>query len=249
MNTNTVIARELDRAQHEDLRAGGRHLEHLLVRDRRQLPGVRHDSRICREDAGNVGVDLARGTEGRGECDGGRVGAPAAERGHVHRVAGESLEAGDEDDLVLVESILHAIASDLANLGLHVSAVGEDPGLRPGQRERLLAEVVNRHRDEGTRDPLAGREQHVELACIRRRRDLVGEVDQPVGGLAHRRDRPDDAQPTLLRLDETSRDVLDLGRVGDRRAAELHHDGVEVHEGSLPLATSAASGALRTIGG
>ena len=65
-------------------------------------------------------------------------------------------------------------------------------------------------------------------------RDLVGEVDQPVGRLAHRRDGADDAQAALLRLDEAARDVPDLVRIGDRRAAELHHDGVEVHGRSLP---------------
>ena len=203
-----------------------------------QLPRVRHDPRIGGEDAGHVGVDLAGGAECRGEGDGGCVSAAAAERGHVHRVAREPLEAGDEDDLVLVERVLDAVAADLADLGLHVGAVGEDPGLRAGQRDRLLPEVVDRHRDERARDPLAGREQHVELPHVRRGRDLVGEVDQPVGRLAHRRDGADDAQATLLRLDEAARDVLDLVWIGDRRAAELHHDGVEVHGRSLPARSS-----------
>ena len=44
---------------------------------------------------------------------------------------------------------------------------------------------------------------------------------------------PTTLQAALLRVDEPPRDVLDLVGVGDRRAAELHHDGVElgcVHE-------------------
>ena len=77
-------------------------------------------------------------------------------------------------------------------LALRVRRVGEDAGLRAGQRDGLLAEVVDRHRDERAGDALARREQHVELAHVRRRRHLVGEVDQPVGRLAHRRDGPDD---------------------------------------------------------
>ena len=259
MNTNTVIARELDRAQHQDLRAGGRHLEHLLVRDRRQLARVRHDARVGGEHARDVGVDLAGGAERGRERDRRRVRAAAAERRDLHRVAREALEAGDEDDLVLVEGVPDPVAADLADLGLHVRRIGEDAGLRARQRDRLLAEVVNRHRDERARDPLAGREQHVELADVRRRRHLVGEVDQAVGRLAHRRDGADDPKAPLLRVDEPPRDVLDLVRIGDRRAAELHHDGVEVHGRSLPWEPlsevrptrgpgRAASGAGRTIG-
>ena len=60
------------------------------------------------------------------------------------------------------------------------------------------------------------------------------EIDQAVGRLAHRRDRADDPQAPLLGVDEAPRDVPDLVRIGDRRAAELHHDGVEVHGLSLP---------------
>ena len=234
MNTNAVTAGELDRAQHQHLRPGCGHLEHLLVRDRRQLARVRHDARVGGEDAGDVGVDLAGGAERGRERDGGRVRAAAAERRDLHRVAREALEAGDEHDLALVERVLDPVAPDLADLGLHVRGVGEDAGLRARQRDRLLAEVVDRHRDERARDPLPGREQHVELPHVRRRRDLMGEIDQPVGRLAHRRDGADDPQAALLGVDEPPRDVPDLVRVGDRRAAELHHDGVEVHGRSLP---------------
>ena len=58
-------------------------------------------------------------------------------------------------------------------------------------------------------------------------RDLVRERDQRVGRLAHRRDGADDAQAALLGLDEAPRDAAHLLGVGDGRAAELHHDGVE----------------------
>ena len=62
----------------------------------------------------------------------------------------------------------------------------------------------------------------------------MGEIDQAVGRLAHRGDGADDPQAALLGVDEPPRHVLDLVGIGDRRAAELHHDGVEVHGRSLP---------------
>ena len=87
-----------------------------------QLARVRDDARVGGEDAGHVRVDLAGGAERGRERDRGRVGAAAAERRDVHRVAREALEAGDEDDLVLVERILDAVAPDLADLRLRVGA-------------------------------------------------------------------------------------------------------------------------------
>ena len=57
------------------------------------------------------------------------------------------------------------------------------------------------------------------------------EGDQLVRRLPHRGEDADDAVPGLARRDEPARDRLDLLRVGDRRAAELHHDGAEVGGG------------------
>ena len=65
--------------------------------------------------------------------------------------------------------------------------VGDHAGLAAGERPRLDAEVVDRHRQQGHRDALAGGEQHVELAGRRHRRHLLGEVDQLVGGVTHGR--------------------------------------------------------------
>ena len=105
VDADAVVARVLDRAQLQDLRPRGRHLEHLLVGDGRQLARVGDDPRVGAEDAGDVGVDLADlGVEGGGEGDRGRVGAAAAERGDVAAVGRDALEAGDEDDPVLARA-------------------------------------------------------------------------------------------------------------------------------------------------
>ena len=66
--------------------------------------------------------------------------------------------------------------------------------------------------------------QHVELARLRARRHLVGERDQVVGRVAHRREDGDDALALLARGDDPLGDGLEPLGVGDRRAAELHDE-------------------------
>ena len=51
-----------------------------------------------------------------------------------------------------------------------------------------MPQVGDRHGQQGHRDALARGEQHVQLAAERQRADLLGQVDQLVGGVAHRRD-------------------------------------------------------------
>ena len=59
------------------------------------------------------------------------------------------------------------------------------------------------------RDALAGREQHVELAWVRLRRDLAREVEGR-RGVSHRGDRCHDPNVARACLDEALRDVLIL---------------------------------------
>ena len=59
-------------------------------------------------------------------------------------------------------------------------------------------------------------------------RDLVSEVEQLVGRVAHRREDADDAVALLARGDEARGDALQLLRVADGGAAELHHDRAEL---------------------
>ena len=191
-----------------------------------ELARLRNDARIGGEDSFDVRVDLAGGAERRSEGDRGRVGPTAPERRHVHRVPREALESRDQHDPSAIERLEHPHGRDLADLRLRVHRVGEDPGLRAGERDGLVTEVVHRHRDERAGDSLSGREQHVELAGVRVGRRRAGQLEQRVGRLAHRGDRSHDAHAPLARLDEPPRDVPDLLGVGDRGAAELHDDGL-----------------------
>ena len=224
MEPHIVTARDLDRARGEDARARGRHLEHLVEADAGQLARVRDEPRVGRVDASDVGVDLAEvRAERGGERDGGRVGAAAAERRHLEG-GRDALEAGDEHDRALVERLVDPAGANLDDLRLAVDGVGDDPRLRAGERDRLVAEILDHHRRERARDPLADRDEHVQLPRMRRRRDLVGEVEQLVRRVAHRREDADDAMPFLACGDEPRRDALQLLRIAHRRAAELEHE-------------------------
>ena len=103
MDGHVLVARDLHGSEHEHLRPRRRHLEHLLVGDRVELAGVGNDARVGGEHAQDVGVDLARGTERRGERDRRRVGAATAERCHVHRVAREARKPATRTILPAVE--------------------------------------------------------------------------------------------------------------------------------------------------
>ena len=105
---DVVLARVLDGAHGEDLRAGGGHLEHLVVGDVVDLARLGDQARVGGVDAVDVRVDLADvGVQGVGQGHGGGVGAAAAERRDV-LLGGDALEAGDEHDLALVHGLLHA---------------------------------------------------------------------------------------------------------------------------------------------
>ena len=183
----------LDRADVQDLGAVGRELEHLLARDVRQLLRFRHDARVGGEDAVDVAVDLADvGLERRREGDGGRVGSAAAERRDVAGVAVEALEAGDDDDRALVERFAQPNGRDVDDARGAVRGIRDHARLATGERARLEAHRVDRHRQQRHRDALAAREQHVELARRGDRGDLCGEVEQLIGGVAHRAHRDDD---------------------------------------------------------
>ena len=141
-------------------------------------------------------------------------------------VGRDALEAGDEDDPVLLERLADAVGADVDDPRLGVGGVGDDPGLGAGQRDRLVAHVVDRHRAERAGDPLAGGEQHVHLAGDRAVGDLQRLGDQLVGRLAPRREHRDDPVAGLAGGDDPPRGALDLLGAGDRGAAELHHDDV-----------------------
>ena len=238
MDLDAVPSSVLHAPELEDPRAGGRELEHLLVGDVVDLAGLGVGSGVGGEDAVDVGVDLAHvGAEGGRHRDGGGVRAPAAERRDVV-VGGQALEPGEDHDVAGVEGLLDPLRADLDDPGLAVLGVGDDPGLRAGVGGGLAAAGVDGDREQGHRDALAGREEHVELAGLGEGGDVRGLLEEVVGGLAHGRDDGDDVLALLARADDPVGHGADpIGVADGGSPVFLHHDG---HGGRVAVGVRAA---------
>ena len=215
-----------------DARAQARELEHLVVADRRQPPGLRQHAWVGRVDPVDVGVDLAEvGVEHGGERHGGRIGAAAAERGDV-AVLVDALESGGDHDRAVVEQFLHVVGRDRLDACLRMGAIGADADLGTGEADGLVPERLDRHREKGHAHLLARREEHVHLAGAGPVGDLFGKVDEHVGLVAHRADHDHHLMARLLPRDRLLRRRQDLLRISYARPAKLLHH--ECHRHCLP---------------
>ena len=103
------------------------------------------------------------------------------------------------------------------------------PAWLPVKDRASWPEVADRHREQCHRDPLAGGQQHVELAAGGQRGDLLGEVDQLVGGVTHRGDDHHHVVAGPLGVHDPLRDPLDAFGVGHGGAAVLLHDNAHAN--------------------
>ena len=86
----------------------------------------------------------------------------------------------------------------------------------------------------GHRDPLPGGEEHVELPAVRVLGHVVGEADEVVGGLAHRRDDHDHLIALAMGPDDVLGDGPDAVGIRDRGPAVLlddHWHGTKARRG------------------
>ena len=123
--------------------------------------------------------------------------------------------------LPAVDRLVDAVGLDLHDLRLAVGGVGDDPGLRTGERHGRLAAVHDRHAEQRRGDALTGGEQHVHLALGRVGGHVVGEAFEVVGGLAHRRDDHDDVVAVAPGAHDVVGDGTDAVGIGHRRTTEL----------------------------
>jgi hypothetical protein len=215
-----VLAGQLDRARVQHLRADPRHLKHLFVGDLRHQPRGRHNVRVSRVDAADVRVDVADiGLERRRQRHRRRVRAAAPQRRGI-AILRDPLKAGGDDDVAVIEKAADTFGLDVNDARRCVNALGDDAELRAGHRNGFAPHLVERHRHERNRNLLAGRQQRVILAPVRRLRHLIGQLDQIVGRVAHRRN--DDDNGTLRRRARYDTGDVAYARDGlDRCASEL----------------------------
>src|SRR5262249_45000363 len=135
-----------------------------------------------------------------GKGDGGGVGAAAAEGGDVVILV-DALEAGDDDDVAVIERVPHALRGDILDAGLGVEAVGDDADLGAGEADGLFTERLDGHGHEGDGDLLASGQQHVHFTGGRLVADFLGQLDQFVGGVAARTNDDDDMIAGMLGAD------------------------------------------------
>jgi hypothetical protein len=155
--------------------------------------GRGHDARVGGEDAVDVGVDLAHvGLERGGERHRGRVGAAPAQGGDLLGVLADALEAGDDDDVTLGQRLGDPPGVTSMILALPCSASVMTPAWLP---------VNERACSRGRRSPSPTRAIEIRSPAVISMSssrgggfgaDLVGQVEQLVGAVAHGRDDDDD---------------------------------------------------------
>ncbi len=186
MQGNPVAAGEFDGPQVEDLGAVRGHFQCLFLGEGAQAMGLRDDARVGGEEAVDVRVDFAHvGVEGGSQGDGGRVGAAAAEGGHVV-VFGDALESGDDGDLAILDGAGDALGDHADDLGGTKVIVGLDAGLGPRVRAGFDAEFVDGHGQQGHGDAFARGQEDVHLALGRVVGECCGRVEEVVSRVAHR---------------------------------------------------------------
>ncbi len=184
----------------------------------RNHPGVR------REDAGDVCVDLAQVRfEGGCERDGRRVRASAPKRGDVPGV-GHPLEPGHDWEDAIAERLSQPVAPHLEDACFGVRGVRDDAGLAAREGGGGNTELRQRHAQQRHRDSLAGGEEHVELASRSHPAHVLGEPDEPVGGLAHGAHYDDHVCAGSTRPGYMVSDRAYTLRVADRGSAVLLDD-------------------------
>jgi hypothetical protein len=103
-------------------------------------------------------------------------------------------------------------------------AVRLDTRLRSRERDRLAVLRVDGHGRQRDRLLLARGQQHVQFAFRRAGGDFVCQLQQAVRDPGHRGNHGDDLMPRSLRLEQTSRDILDALGTADRGAAVFLDD-------------------------
>jgi hypothetical protein len=205
------------------------HFLRLFIGQRADALRPWDDTRIGGIHAIDIGTDLAVfGIECGSHGHSRGVAAAPSERCDFFFVR-DALIPGNDDDLPARELVLDAKRPHFDDARIDVAIVGDDAGLAAGKADRVAAALANRHREERHGDAFASREQHVELAAIGIRGDFLGQRQQVVGGISHRRDDDHDVVAELARGHDSLGDSAQLVDVGNAAPPILLNDDCHIH--------------------
>ena len=208
----------------EHLGALGCQLQHLVVGDLLQLAGIGHDAGVGGVHAVHIRVDLAElCPEGRRQRHGAGIGAAPAQGGHIaHPV--HALEAGDDDDAVLVQLRLDAFGIDPLDAGVGMDAGGLDAHLPRRQGHAGQAHGLQRHGAQRHGNLLSGGQQHIHLPLGGVGIDLLGLGDELIRGVSLGGEDHDQVISLQILLRDDTGDIPDALRVPHGAAAEFLYD-------------------------
>ena len=101
---------------------------------------------------------------------------------------------------------------------------GANADLAAGERARRNAALAQRHGQQRDRHLLAGGQQHIHFTRVGFARDARGEIDEAIGGVAHRRDHDGDAIAACANRRDFLGDSLDELHRAHRGAAVFLDD-------------------------
>ena len=185
------------------------------------MSGFGQEPRVGGVDPIDIGVDFTSiGAQDGGQGDGCGIAAAASQGGDIEFVV-DSLEARRDDDLASVKVLADPIRRDRFDASFGIRAIGTDSHLGTGQRDRLVAEAMNRHGHERDTDLFAGAQEHVHFACRGLFVQFPCQIDQVVCLMAHGTDDDDHLIAFLLGADRFARRGLNLFWGSDARPTEL----------------------------
>jgi len=206
-------------------------LEHLVVADLRDLAGLRHDPRVGRVHAVDVGIDLADfRPDGGGESDGRGVRAAASQCGNS-AIGRDTLEAGHDHDFPFIEMAADAAAVDGPDPSLGVGGVRHHSHLPAREADRLVPRGVDGHGHQRDGNLLARGQQHVQFPLGWVGADFFGQGKEFVRGMAHGGDDHHHLLARQLGLDGSPGSPVNLLRGGHAGPAKLLYD--DAHGGEI----------------
>ena len=184
-----VHHRHFDRAHLQDLGAERGHFEHFLERHLVEPPRLRHDARVGRVDAVDVGVDVAAvGADRRGERHRRRVRAAAPERRHPVRSACRPWKPATTAISPRLKPSMSRAPSIVGDARRAVRVVGQERDLPALPRARREPHVLEHEREQAGGDEFARGDDRVVFGVVGVRARLLAPGDELVGLAGHGRD-------------------------------------------------------------